>query len=1135
MAIQKDIYGFELGDTREFVYAASSSGSFGGGAASGVFVDATKSRSGNAFLRMNPTGGSAIFARLAGGTVIGQSPTIANGSHTRVRVRAYFFFEAFPTQARMFGQGTFFGNAVLWVRSDGSFGVSSNTQNTITWSTAGVSLNRWYQLIFDIDYAGGAASTTVTVTATVTDDLTPSAFNRSATTGSVIGSTAPGIDVLCFGDNGADTANSYNVRWDDVTVFAVTGSDATAAPTMPTGTKISPLLLTGVTLQQWETGLYTDCDEQPLDQTSAGGLGDTMSSVLGNGTTVSFTKSAVPAGYVHALKVFQGMRVPAFASGVVDVVVMGTTYTQALTNAYQLAGLNPVVCTDFSGYYGAAVDASVFSVIKRNGTAQTYIGNLIAEVLWVDPTIAGVTGGTGAAAILPPMQIRGNTQIKPETIFDAQISPNARIQASKIAGLSFPVFFHEDGDLGDSMLGGGSGGDIRSSGSVPFIGDQSMGSHRLRDVLDPALAQDAATKSYVDAHSGGGSGGTSYNGEVLLAELTASASATLDFSSRNVAGQSGLLFQSDYDEYMVEFIGVRPATDGAVFWLRMSTDGGATFDAGANYYSVNFSFQEVASGTAGGGAAQSKIIVCVGVSSVASYSMSGSMKVFDPLNSSLFKNVVGTTSARLSTADAHRIQTVFHGDYTIATAVNALRFLFSTGNIASGVVRVYGLTKTPQSLQNAPAHGMVLLASQTSVAAVASLDFVSRNVGSLSGAIFQSDYDEYLVEVVNCVPVTNAINFAWRVSTDGGATFISTTSYRYAQRFTGSAAGTGISNSNSSATVPFAGILSNVASAGGATGFMRIFNPLSATQEKLFKYATAFKSSDGNYYYVDGMGVYAATTAVNAMQFFMESGNIAAGATVRIYGIVKDATYPVSSIQTGTHASRPSAGNAGRIYLPNDGFSLGRDSGSAWETFGPLFPFKAPPTGVWSWNNQGTATITEAKDALMLFAPANGNTNDYKMREKATPATPYTMSAYLIAPGINKNNHQWGVYLRQAGAGTGTGRIINFFNGQAAGSVTVPGLDIYIADAANATSAYGTFYRAINIASVIRWFRIADDGTNITFSVSADGRNWLPLLTQSRLTYLLQGPDRIGFFYHPSNSAVPNIDGVVSVLSWREE
>lgn len=1128
MAIQKDIYGFELGDTREFIYAASSA-AFGGASPSGVFVDATKARTGNAFLRMNPTGGSAAFARLAGGTVIGQSPTIANGSHTRVRVRAYFYFESFPGSARMFGQGTFFGNAVFWVRADGAFGVSSNTQSTITWSTASLSLNRWYQLIFDIDYAGGAASTTITVTATVTDDATPSAFSRSATVGSVLGTTAPGIDVLCFGDNGADTANSYNVRWDDITVFAVTGSDATAAPTMPTGTKISPLFLTGVTLQQWETGLYTDCDEQPLDQTSVGGLGDTMSSVLGNGTTVSFTKSAVPGGYVHALKVYHGIRVVAFGSGVVDAVVMGATYTLALTNAYQVAGLNPVVCTDFSGYYGAAVDASVFSVIKRNGTTQTYIGNLLAEVLWVDPTVAGVTGGTGAAAILPPMQIRGNTQIKRETIYDAQIAPDARIQASKIAGLAFPVFFQEEADSSDGMLGGGgSGGDIRSSGTVPFVGDQSMGSHRLRDVLDPSIAQDAATKNYVDTHV---SGGTSYSGEVLLAELTASASATLDFASRNVAGQSGAIFQTDYDEYKVEILGLVPATNAVDLQWRLSTDGGATYDATAKYVSTILAWISSVSATAGEdpGTATTQFAMRKSgiVSNDAAYGVDAALRLSIP-GGSKFPRFIGGFGFITNATVAQSVD--FRGAYISATAINAIRFFFSSGNITSGVVRIYGLTKTAQSLQNAPAHGLVLLAAQTP-SAVASVDFVSRNIGSLSGAIFQSDYDEYLIEFVNVVPGSSAIPQI-RVSTDGGATFDSGTNYDWGWSFHYSGAPGSIFSAATN-QINLRDSATTVAANGNWSGELRLFNPLSTSVFKTFLGHHGVRDNSVGMIWFHGGGAYRSTTAINALRVLVSAGTFSG--TIRIYGVIKDTTYPVSSILTGTHASRPSAGNAGRIYLPNDGFDLGRDSGTAWETFGPMYPFKAPPTGVWSWLNQGSSTITESKDALQLYTPAHGATQDLNCREKTTPATPYTMTAYLITPGINKNNHQWGVFLRQAGAGTGTGRIIAFFNGQAAASVTVPGLDLFIADLASATSALGTFYRAINMSEVVRWFRIADDGTNITFSISADGRNWLPLLTQSRLTYLLQGPDRIGFFYHPSNSATPNIDGVVTVMSWKEE
>ncbi len=180
---------------------------------------------------------------------------------------------------------------------------------------------------------------------------------------------------------------------------------------------------------------------------------------------------------------------------------------------------------------------------------------------------------------------------------------------------------------------------------------------------------------------------------------------------------------------------------------------------------------------------------------------------------------------------------------------------------------------------------LVLLESHTASTS-ASLDFVTRNAPGQSGAIFQADFDEYVIEVINIVPATNATNLALRISTDGGATYVSTNTYRYAQRFTGSNLASGVSGSNSVGLISFSGLLSNTASVSGSNGYLRLFNPLSASQEKFFLHATVFKSTDGNYYYINGMGVYAASTAVNAIQFFIDSGNITSG-VIRIYGVSK--------------------------------------------------------------------------------------------------------------------------------------------------------------------------------------------------------------------------------------------------------
>lgn len=184
-------------------------------------------------------------------------------------------------------------------------------------------------------------------------------------------------------------------------------------------------------------------------------------------------------------------------------------------------------------------------------------------------------------------------------------------------------------------------------------------------------------------------GSASAGGLVLLEQHTASGSATLDFTT---------CFSSTYDEYVIEGVNLIPATNGVLPWLRFSTDGGASYDAGANYQWAN-SIQTPSGGagfTAVAGATGASAIIPTGTGSVANTAVGGgvrfSARLFDPLSATAHKAMIGEGTFRNS-GDSNHYRLNFGGYYISATAVNAMRFLFSSGNIASGTIRVYGVAK----------------------------------------------------------------------------------------------------------------------------------------------------------------------------------------------------------------------------------------------------------------------------------------------------------------------------------------------------------------------------------------------------------------------------------------------------------
>jgi hypothetical protein len=162
----------------------------------------------------------------------------------------------------------------------------------------------------------------------------------------------------------------------------------------------------------------------------------------------------------------------------------------------------------------------------------------------------------------------------------------------------------------------------------------------------------------------------------FLAEIEASDDATVDITTYITA---------DYDYYEIHLLNVIPATDNVSLLLRTSTDGGTSYDAGA----ADYAWETVIEATGYFDSSDTSIIPAQAVGS--DVNETGVSAIFSLINPSAaqygtvyFHGMYINTSPNLQT---------FRGCGRRLTAANidAVRFLFSSGNIESGLFKIYGV------------------------------------------------------------------------------------------------------------------------------------------------------------------------------------------------------------------------------------------------------------------------------------------------------------------------------------------------------------------------------------------------------------------------------------------------------------
>ena len=178
----------------------------------------------------------------------------------------------------------------------------------------------------------------------------------------------------------------------------------------------------------------------------------------------------------------------------------------------------------------------------------------------------------------------------------------------------------------------------------------------------------------------------------LIKEQTASSSSSISF----VHGSSDVVLDSTYPIYLFKFINIHPATDNVQFMHNGSIDAGSNYnvtktntmfegenaedDSGAtlNYITGH----DIAQGTG-----NAKFTYNCGNDN--DQSLSGQFFLFSPSSTTFVKHFLSVVS---NSHNSNYIKNTYTaGYYNTASDIDAVQFSYSSGNLDSGTIKLYGI------------------------------------------------------------------------------------------------------------------------------------------------------------------------------------------------------------------------------------------------------------------------------------------------------------------------------------------------------------------------------------------------------------------------------------------------------------
>jgi hypothetical protein len=227
-----------------------------------------------------------------------------------------------------------------------------------------------------------------------------------------------------------------------------------------------------------------------------------------------------------------------------------------------------------------------------------------------------------------------------------------------------------------NILGAGEAFQELASSDIYSLVSSDITSNLVIDEDDMASDSDTkvptqqSVKAYVDAN-------VVQPDVVLIDTQTASSSASITFTD----------LDSTYERYAVHISNIIPATNISQLYMRTSANNGSSYDSGASDYEItNFGAWNTTSGTGNANASYMQVFPS-NLGTASNELAHAEVMLYSPSSSQY--TYMKSDSVMLDHSGVHYIG-VCAGYRASAAAVDAIQFIMSSGNIASGTFKLYG-------------------------------------------------------------------------------------------------------------------------------------------------------------------------------------------------------------------------------------------------------------------------------------------------------------------------------------------------------------------------------------------------------------------------------------------------------------